>query len=113
MSIMPNDMQLIENFLERLWLHDGLSDNTRAAYQADLEQFSSWLAGRRLGMLQVQREHLLEYLGWRLHKGYKASSTARFFVGGATFSISRRWNGAKSFRIRVHWWICQKSVASA
>ncbi|TDQ36799.1 tyrosine recombinase XerD subunit [Thiopseudomonas denitrificans] len=85
MSIMPNDMQLIENFLERLWLHDGLSDNTRAAYQADLEQFSSWLAGRRLGMLQVQREHLLEYLGWRLHKGYKASSTARFLSAARRF----------------------------
>ncbi|WP_407071215.1 site-specific tyrosine recombinase XerD [Thiopseudomonas denitrificans] len=82
---MPNDMQLIENFLERLWLHDGLSDNTRAAYQADLEQFSSWLAGRRLGMLQVQREHLLEYLGWRLHKGYKASSTARFLSAARRF----------------------------
>lgn len=78
MSVMSNDVQQIENFLERLWLLDGLSDNTCAAYRTDLRQFAAWLAQRQLDMQQVQSEHLLEYLAWRLQLGYKASSSARF-----------------------------------
>lgn len=82
---MPDDMQLIESFLERLWLHDGLSDNTRAAYQADLEQFALWLQKNRSSLLQAGRGELLEYLGWRLQQGHKSSSTARFLSAARRF----------------------------
>lgn len=82
---MPDDMQLIESFLERLWLHDGLSDNTRSAYQADLEQFALWLQKNRSSLLQAGRGELLEYLGWRLQQGHKSSSTARFLSAARRF----------------------------
>lgn len=75
---MQTDSRLIENFLEQLWLHDGLSDNTRVSYQADLQQFASWLRQRQTGLMQAGRSDLLDYLGWRLQQGYKASSTSRF-----------------------------------
>lgn len=67
----------IKQFLQQLWLQDGLSDNTRAAYETDLLQFAQWLKQQQLDMLQVQRGDLLEYLSWRMQCGYKASSTAR------------------------------------
>lgn len=73
-----NDLHLIDQFLERLWLHDGLSEHSRAAYRTDLRQFVGWLGEDRPGLLHVERSDLLDYLGWRLQQGYKASSTARF-----------------------------------
>lgn len=82
---MPDDMQLIESFLERLWLHDGLSDNTRTAYQTDLEQFALWLQKSRSSLLQAGRGELLEYLAWRLQQGHKSSSTARFLSAARRF----------------------------
>lgn len=82
---MSIDQQHIDDFLEQLWLHDGLSDNTRVAYQTDLTQFSGWLAKRQTDMLQITRSDLLEYLGWRLQKGYKASSTSRFLSAARRF----------------------------
>ncbi len=82
---MSIDQQHIDDFLEQLWLHDGLSDNTRVAYQTDLTQFSGWLTRRQTGMLQITRSDLLEYLGWRLQKGYKASSTSRFLSAARRF----------------------------
>lgn len=82
---MSDDLQHIDRFLEQLWLHDGLSDNTRAAYQADLQQFVAWLHERQLSLLQVDRSELLDYLGWRLQQGYKASSTSRFLSAARRF----------------------------
>ena len=74
---MQADSQLIDRFLEQLWLLDGLSDNTQAAYQTDLLQYAGWLQPRGQSLWQAKREDLLEYLGWRLQQGYKASSSAR------------------------------------
>ncbi len=74
---MQTNTQLIEHFLEQLWLLDGLSDNTRAAYRTDLQQYADWLAGRGQSLLAAKRTELLDYLGWRLQRGYKASSSAR------------------------------------
>ena len=84
---MQTDMQLIENFLEQLWLLDGLSDNTRQAYLTDLQQFSGWLQKRQLDLLQVDRGTLLDHLAWRLQKGYKASSTSRFLSAVRRFYL--------------------------
>jgi len=75
---LQRNQQLIEDFLQQLWLQQGLSENTRAAYGNDLRQFVLWLAEHDMGLLQVQRSQLLDYLAWRLQEGYKARSTARF-----------------------------------
>jgi len=34
---------LLQRFLDMLWLEEGLSLNTRKAYQSDLHAFSLWL----------------------------------------------------------------------
>lgn len=76
--MLQQNKQLIDDFLQQLWLQQGLSENTRAAYANDLRQFVLWLAEQELALLQVQRSHVLEYLAWRLQEGYRARSTARF-----------------------------------
>ncbi|MBI3347712.1 MAG: site-specific tyrosine recombinase XerD [Burkholderiales bacterium] len=49
----------IESFIEALWLEDGLSANTQAAYRRDLAALATWLAPRPLdGCSEAQ---LFEY----------------------------------------------------
>lgn len=68
---------LVERFLESLWLEKGLSRHTRLAYGTDLALFRDWLIERGFDLERVDRELILEHLGWRLDHGYHARSTAR------------------------------------
>ena len=63
---------LLDAFCDALWLEDGLSRNTIAAYRADLEQLASFL--KNLPLEKVKEENLFAFLGSR--KG-RASSAAR------------------------------------
>jgi integrase/recombinase XerD len=63
---------LLDAFCDALWLEDGLSRNTIAAYRADLEQLASFLKNAPLE--KVKEENLFAFLGSR--KG-RASSAAR------------------------------------
>ena len=66
---------LIDNFIDELWLEKGLSKNTLSAYRHDLSFFSKWYKGTSL--LDVTRIDLLDYLAYRLKDGYSSRSTAR------------------------------------
>ncbi|TQF69735.1 site-specific tyrosine recombinase XerD [Pseudoalteromonas luteoviolacea] len=69
----------IEAFLDMLFLEQGLSDNTIAAYRSDLEKFSKFVGD------QLEVKHLFEvtvadieaYLAYRVDQGLKSRSTAR------------------------------------
>ncbi|KZN46860.1 tyrosine recombinase XerD [Pseudoalteromonas luteoviolacea CPMOR-2] len=69
----------IEAFLDMLFLEQGLSDNTIAAYRNDLEKFSKFVGD------QLEVKHLFEvtvadieaYLAYRVDQGLKSRSTAR------------------------------------
>ena len=63
---------LLDAFCDALWLEDGLSRNTIAAYRADLEQFAKFLKGGSL--LEVSEQDMFGFLASR--KG-RASSAAR------------------------------------
>ena len=66
---------LIDIFIDELWLEKGLSKNTLSAYRHDLSSFSKWYNGKSL--LDVERVDLLDYLASRLKDGYSSRSTAR------------------------------------
>ncbi|MFT7688249.1 MAG: integrase/recombinase XerD [Candidatus Azotimanducaceae bacterium] len=74
-----SEIDLIDKFLESLWLEKGLSNNTLEAYQRDLTAFSNWLIDRpsNLQLLTVRREDILQYLSYTIGKGLKARSTSR------------------------------------
>ena len=63
---------LVDAFCDALWLEDGLSKKTVAAYRADLQQLSSFLKERNLS--EAKEEHLFGFLASK--KG-RASSAAR------------------------------------
>ncbi|AOU97588.1 site-specific tyrosine recombinase XerD [Acidihalobacter yilgarnensis] len=69
--------QQIEGFLDTLWAERGLSTHTLTAYRHDLEGLARALDPQGLGLLQAQREHLLDYLSARLAAGGSPRSSAR------------------------------------
>jgi integrase/recombinase XerD len=42
-----SDAELIDEFIDALWLADGLSKNTLASYRSDLALFAAWLGARK------------------------------------------------------------------
>jgi integrase/recombinase XerD len=77
---------LVERFLDYVAVERGLSPNTRAAYAADLQSFTGWLQGRKLGTLNaVKRGHILDYLMDQKEGGLKTSSLSRRLVAIKVF----------------------------
>ena len=56
------DRELVEAYLDALWMERGLAENTLSAYRADLRGFSAWLEARGRGLAQATRADVLEYL---------------------------------------------------
>jgi integrase/recombinase XerD len=71
------DRRYLKLFLQALWLEEGLTENTLAAYRRDLEAFSCWLQPQGRNLVEAQREDLLAYLAHHLDRSGKARSTAR------------------------------------
>lgn len=67
----------IERFLDAMWMERGLSENTLAAYRADLQSLKAWLEEHSIGLLEARRDHLLNFVAWRVESGARPRSTAR------------------------------------
>lgn len=74
----PSETPGIDDFIDALWLEDGLSKNTLAAYRRDLALFAHWMKTERGGALDAARENDLQaYMGVRLSDKGKATSANR------------------------------------
>src|SRR5512137_226018 len=67
----------IGRFLDAVWMERGLSQNTLAAYRADLTALSRWLADRKVAVTRTSRNDLLGFIAWRVEAGARPRSTAR------------------------------------
>ncbi len=67
--------QLIDLFIDALWVENGLSENTLSAYASDLRIFNKSLANKPLN--QVTRSDIALFLSLRYDQGISARSTAR------------------------------------
>jgi integrase/recombinase XerD len=63
----PTDGQLIDEFVDALWLADGLAKNTLAAYRSDLVLFANWLAARKVALPAAAEVDVDGYLA-ELHR---------------------------------------------
>ncbi|MDO9267733.1 MAG: site-specific tyrosine recombinase XerD [Methylobacter sp.] len=70
-----NATVLIDQFLDAVWVEQGLSENTLSAYGSDLRIFAKWLAGKP--MLEVDGGALSSFLASRYKEGIGNRSTAR------------------------------------
>ncbi|MGZ5576609.1 MAG: site-specific tyrosine recombinase XerD [Methylobacter sp.] len=70
-----NATVLIDQFLDAVWVEQGLSENTLSAYGSDLRIFAKWLAGK--SMLEVDGAELSSFLASRYKEGIGNRSSAR------------------------------------
>jgi len=71
------DQQLIDNFINALWLESGLSENTQRSYRSDLLLFLNWLHNRSVSLELASRADVLGFLAVRVGDGAKPRTTAR------------------------------------
>ncbi|MEQ5876272.1 site-specific tyrosine recombinase XerD [Pseudoalteromonas sp. NFXS39] len=70
-----NNAEHLELFLDTLYLEQGVSENTLAAYRSDLEKFCQFIKDKDL--LAVSSDDIEAYLAYRVDLGLKSRSTAR------------------------------------
>ena len=69
--------EIIDKFLDTIWMERGLSVNTLGAYRADLMVLKRWLASQDKSLIYATRADLLAFIAWRAKEGAKPRSTAR------------------------------------
>ena len=74
MSVPPDP--LIDTFVDALWLEEGLSKNTLAAYRRDLEGYDRWLESRGVALVACGESDLSGYFAYR-HAQTRATSANR------------------------------------
>lgn len=72
------EVQLLEQYLDAIWMERGLSENTLSSYRRDLETFARWLVARGSGLFQLDGVLIYDYLAERHRQGFSSRSTARF-----------------------------------
>jgi integrase/recombinase XerD len=75
----------LDRFLDALWLEDGLSPNTLAAYRRDLQGLADWLGTHGAGRTLIQASEL-DLLGHALAR----HATSRPSSAGRRLSVFRR-----------------------
>lgn len=76
---------LIQGFINALWLERGFSQNTLSAYQTDLKRFAKWLMQRKTSFLEAQRLDVLDYLTFCVESGNHPRTNARLLSCLRTF----------------------------
>lgn len=71
------DIAIIDRFADALWMENGLSENTLAAYRRDLCGFAAWLAGRQAALAEAGAAELLGFLAGQYRNGRALRSNAR------------------------------------
>jgi integrase/recombinase XerD len=68
---------LIKNFLQKLKVEDGLSENTTLSYGSDLELFTKFLAKKNIKINEASRQDLKDYLCFLSQQNLRSASVAR------------------------------------
>ena len=78
LPMLPDSHNAIDQFIDALWLEDGLARNTLAAYRRDLSLYADWLAARQppLALDATAEQHLSGYFAAR-HAETRATTANR------------------------------------
>ena len=72
-----SDRQILDAFIDNIWIEKGLSQNTLDSYRSDLEQFSIWLEKNNLTYSRTSKKEILSYLSFLFQKGLGSKTVAR------------------------------------
>ncbi len=76
-QIALSEQQVIETFIDHLWMENGLSENTLSAYRNDLAGFSLWLGQNGLVLNKVNASVIQDFLVYKYSVQQKRRSVAR------------------------------------
>jgi len=76
-QIASSEQRVIENFIDHLWMENGLSENTLSAYRNDLAGFSLWLEKNGDSLKLVNAGIIQDYLAYNFSAQQKRRSVAR------------------------------------
>ena len=76
-KLVARSEELIDRFLDAIWMERGLSQNTLGAYRADLMTLARGLAESGKSIEQASKADLLGFIADRVQGGAKPRSTAR------------------------------------
>lgn len=82
-----SEQQIIERFLDALWMEHGLSQNTLAAYKNDLANLSAWLNQNNSHLQSATQHKLQAFLAYRYESGSKNRSAARLLSSMRRFYV--------------------------
>ena len=81
-EVIDTSPEIIEQFIDVIWMERGLSENTLSAYRADLKKFYTWLmqsSNKSVAdiLIKVDRKTIVNYLSELERQQISASSRAR------------------------------------
>lgn len=75
--VVTRSAELVDQFLDAIWMERGLSKNTLGAYRADLMTLGRGLAESNKTINTAEKSDLLDFIAKRVESGAKPRSTAR------------------------------------
>lgn len=75
--VVTRSAELVDQFLDAIWMERGLSKNTLGAYRADLMTLGRVLAESNKTINTAEKSDLLDFIAKRVEGGAKPRSTAR------------------------------------
>lgn len=76
-QISITEQQIIENFIDHLWMENGLSENTLSAYRNDLAGFALWLGVQHALLKNATTSMIQDFLAHNYQLQQKRRSVAR------------------------------------
>lgn len=72
-----SEQQIIDRFIDHLWMEKGLTENTLSAYRNDLSGFALWLSKENFSLLSVDTSVVQRFLAHNYQIQQKRRSVAR------------------------------------
>jgi len=69
--------QILDAFIDTIWIEKGLSQNTLISYKSDTEKYLLWLSNNSLSYKKVSRADILQYLAYLFSQKLGSKSVAR------------------------------------
>ena len=88
-ALTPANAELIDDFVNMLWIEKGLSDNTISAYKSDLNKLALFMQKyfASLYLVEMTTSHMQAYLAVRLEQKLSQRSTARLLSSSRAFYV--------------------------
>ena len=67
-----DERQILDAFIDTIWIEKGLSTNTLNSYKTDVEKYLNWISKNALSYKNLTRSNILEYLAYLFGQKKKA-----------------------------------------